>query len=176
MVYNNALNIHVTGVITASGSGTFLGSPTTQYCVLVGSSNNQINCLVTGSAGQVLQSGGNSANPAYSTATYPSTAGTSGNVVTSNGTNFISQAPAANTINTTYLSGSGTWTINPLTVWVQAYLWGGGGGGQAPTPPTAQLPQNRSPFPLPMSGGGASAGASFGLGVSIVRDMWRKYF
>ena len=43
-----------------------------------------------GSTGQVLQSQGNAALPAYSTATYPATAGTSGNVLTSDGTNWTS--------------------------------------------------------------------------------------
>ncbi len=76
--------------------------------------------LATGSAGQVLQSGGASADPVYSTATYPATAtgtgkilradgtnwaattatypntaGTSGNVLTSDGTNWSSVAPAS---------------------------------------------------------------------------------
>ena len=37
-----------------------------------------------------MQSGGASADSAYSTATYPATAGTTGNVLTSNGTNWVS--------------------------------------------------------------------------------------
>src|SRR5271154_590244 len=49
---------------------------------------------VSSTSGQVLQSKGVSSTPAYSTATYPSTAGTIGNVLTSNGTNWLSQAPA----------------------------------------------------------------------------------
>lgn len=47
----------------------------------------------TATAGQILQSGASSA-PSWSTATYPATAGTSGNVLTSNGTNWIS-SPAS---------------------------------------------------------------------------------
>lgn len=50
--------------------------------------------LPTGASGQVLQAKGAAANLAYSTATYPVTAGTSGNVLTSDGTNFVSSAPA----------------------------------------------------------------------------------
>lgn len=89
----------------------------TQYHTLVGAANNLLASVGPGSAGQVLQSGGSSANPAfstptypsasggagkilradgtnnvYSTATYPDTAGTSGNVLTSDGTNWISSA------------------------------------------------------------------------------------
>lgn len=46
----------------------------------------------TATAGQVLQSGA-SAAPSWSTATYPATAGSSGNVMTSDGTNFVSSTP-----------------------------------------------------------------------------------
>jgi hypothetical protein len=68
----------------------------TQYDVLVGDANNKIVSIGPGSAGQVLRSGGNAANPAYSTATYPSTAGTANNVLTSDGTNWTSAtAPGA---------------------------------------------------------------------------------
>jgi len=48
----------------------------------------------TATAGQILRSG-SSAAPSWSTATYPATAGTSGNVLTSDGTNWTSAAPAA---------------------------------------------------------------------------------
>lgn len=46
----------------------------------------------TGSTGTVLQGQGAGVSPTYSTATYPATAGTSGNVLTSDGTNFVSSA------------------------------------------------------------------------------------
>lgn len=48
----------------------------------------------TATANQVLLSGA-STTPSWSTATYPATAGTSGNVLTSDGTNFVSSAPSA---------------------------------------------------------------------------------
>ncbi len=47
----------------------------------------------TATAGQMLQSGSTAA-PTWSTATYPATAGTSGNSLISDGTNFTSTAPA----------------------------------------------------------------------------------
>lgn len=47
----------------------------------------------TATAGQMLRSGA-SAAPTWSTATYPATAGTSGNVLTSDGTNWVSSAPS----------------------------------------------------------------------------------
>jgi hypothetical protein len=46
----------------------------------------------TATAGQILRSG-SSAAPSWSTATYPATAGSSGNVLTSDGTNWTSSAP-----------------------------------------------------------------------------------
>lgn len=48
----------------------------------------------TATAGQILRSGSNAA-PSWSTAVYPSAAGGSGNVLTSDGTNWTSAAPAA---------------------------------------------------------------------------------
>ncbi len=72
----------------------------TNHTVLVGAGTATITKVGPGSAGQILQSGGASADPAYSTATYPSTAGTSGTHLTSNGTNFVNTTA-------TYPSASG---------------------------------------------------------------------
>lgn len=58
----------------------------------------------TATAGQILRSGA-SAAPTWSTATYPSTAGTSGNVLTSDGTNWISSAATG---------GSGAATVKSI--------------------------------------------------------------
>lgn len=89
----NSINEATTGICGFTGTA-FTASPVTQFDVLVGgASSSTIGSVGPGSAGQVLQSGGNAANPAYSTATYPATAGTSGNVLTSDGTNFVSSAP-----------------------------------------------------------------------------------
>lgn len=104
MATGNAINLNTAGVVTYSGTGTFTGSAVTQYDVLVGGASNAISSVGPGSAGQILRSGGNAANPAYSTATYPSTAGTSGNVLTSDGTNWNSSAPAIPTGGRTLIS------------------------------------------------------------------------
>ena len=105
-------------VITVAHGGT--GQSTlTNHGILIGAATAAITQLAAGSAGQILQSGGASADPAYSTATYPAiatgtnkiliadgtnwvastptyptSAGTSGNVLTSDGTNWISSAAA----------------------------------------------------------------------------------
>jgi hypothetical protein len=65
----------------------------TQYDVLVGGAGNAINSVGPGSAGQYLQSGGNSANPAYSTATLPATATGTGKVLIADGTNWVASTP-----------------------------------------------------------------------------------
>ncbi len=72
--------------------GPYTPATYTAHGVLIGEGTSSIVPLAAGSAGQVLQSGGASADPAYSTATYPVTAGTSGNVLTSDGTNWTSSA------------------------------------------------------------------------------------
>lgn len=55
--------------------------------------NNAIN-VATAATGKILQGAGVGVAPTFSTATYPSTAGTIGNVLTSDGTNFTSSAPS----------------------------------------------------------------------------------
>lgn len=61
----------------------------TSHGVLVGEGTSAINQVAAGTAGQVLQSGGALADPVYSTATFPATAGTTGTLLRSNGTNWI---------------------------------------------------------------------------------------
>ncbi len=73
--------------LTASNGGIFY-STSTAGAILAG----------TATAGQVLRSGA-STTPSWSTATYPATAGTSGNVLTSDGTNWNSTTPASPAFN-----------------------------------------------------------------------------
>jgi hypothetical protein len=79
--------------ITVASGGTG-NTSATAYALLAGgiTSTGVFQSLTTGSSGQILRSGGSSALPAWSTATYPATASTSGNVLTSDGTNFTSSA------------------------------------------------------------------------------------
>ena len=80
---NIALNKGGTNAsLTASNGGIFY-STASAGAILSG----------TSTANQVLLSG-SSTVPSWSTATYPATAGTTGNVLTSDGTNFVSSAPA----------------------------------------------------------------------------------
>lgn len=73
-----------TGAALTASNGGILYSNASTAAVLAG----------TATAGQVLRSGSNT-TPSWSTATYPATAGTSGNVLTSDGTNWTSSTPAA---------------------------------------------------------------------------------
>lgn len=101
----------------------------TQYSLLSGGASNALNQIATtATVGQVLQSAGAASQPTYSTAAYPLTAGTSGNVIVSNGTNFTSTTPPVSSKITTYLASS-TWTIDPRSLTVEFLVWGGGGGG-----------------------------------------------
>jgi hypothetical protein len=89
--------------------GPYTPATYTTHGVLIGEATSSIVALAAGTAGQVLQSGGASADPAYSTATYPATAGTSGNVLTSNGTNWNSSAaPAGNMLQTAAITLTNT--------------------------------------------------------------------
>ena len=79
------------GTVTVDRGGTGLTSLTDRG-VLIGRGTSAISVTASGSAGQVLQSGGPSADPAYSTATYPSSADNAGNILRSDGSNFVSSA------------------------------------------------------------------------------------
>lgn len=92
--------------LTASNGGIFY-STATAGAILSG----------TATAGQILRSGASGA-PTWSTATYPATAGTTGNLLTSDGTNWVSSA-FTNTPTTTYTPvlsfGNGTTGITYTT-------------------------------------------------------------
>ncbi len=66
---NQILANPTTGNVVLSLIGPYTPSTYTAHGVLVGEGSSSIVALAAGSAGQVLQSGGASANPAYSTAT-----------------------------------------------------------------------------------------------------------
>ncbi len=120
MVAGNSINESTTGICGFTGTA-FTGTAVTNHALIVGgaTSSTLTNVGPSATTGQVLQSAGSSADPAFSTATYPSTAtvtgkilradgtnwvqttatfpdtaGTSGNVLTSDGTNWNSTAPS----------------------------------------------------------------------------------
>ena len=133
----NSINEVTTGICGFTGTA-FTGTAVTNHAVIIGGSTSSTltNVGPSATAGQVLQSGGASADPSYSTATYPSTAGTNGNVLTSNGTNWTSVAPSSGGISTVTgqrVTATGAFTYTPTSgmKYVIVELVGGGGGSGA---------------------------------------------
>ncbi len=85
----------LTGVLTGNGTSAITASSVTQYDVLVGGASNAISSVGPGTSGQVLQSGGGSGNPAYSTATYPSST-TANQILYSSSNNTIAGLATGN--------------------------------------------------------------------------------
>lgn len=95
MPTSNAINANSSGLVRYNGSGTFDSVTTTNHDVLIGSTSNGITNVGPGSSGQVLQSGGASADPAYSTATYPATT-TVSQILYSSSANVVAGLTTAN--------------------------------------------------------------------------------
>lgn len=170
-------NLNVVTIDTTTGQ---LGSQAaanvgtvTQFDVLVGGASSAIASVGPGSAGQILQSGGNAANPAYSTATYPSTASTSGKVLVSDGTNFLSTSLQGNSTALKaptvqkFTSGSGTYTTptSPGPLYIRVVLVGPGGGGSASNTNNGAAGSAATTFGTTLlSGGAGAAGLTTGGG------------
>lgn len=92
----NAINEGTTGICGFTGTA-FTGTAATNHAVIVGGSTSSTlsNVGPTATAGQVLQSAGSSADPAFSTATYPSTT-TVSQLLYSSATNVVSGLATAN--------------------------------------------------------------------------------
>jgi len=73
--------------------GPYTPATYTAHGVLIGEGTSSIVALAAGSSGQVLQSGGASSDPSYSTATFPSTATGTGKVLVADGTNWVASTP-----------------------------------------------------------------------------------
>lgn len=98
---SNGTNVTITGsplslggTATVNVSGPPSATTLTSHGIVLGQGTSAVTTTSAGSAGQILRSGGASSDPSYSTAVYPATASTSGNILTSNGTDWISSAPA----------------------------------------------------------------------------------
>lgn len=119
----NALPVPVT--VGGTGRATL-----TNHGVLVGAGTAAISQTATGSAGQVLQSNGAAADPTFSTATFPATAGSTGTILRSDGTNWVATTatyPATTTINQVLYSSAAN-TISGLTTANRAVLNTDGSG------------------------------------------------
>lgn len=110
MPTNNAVNVTSAGIVGFNGTA-FVETTTTNHAVLIGGATTSTfsNVGPTSTAGQVLQSGGASADPAYSTATYPVTATGTGTILRADGTNWsatTSTYPNTNAVSTLLYASS----------------------------------------------------------------------
>ena len=103
------------GTVSLGGSVTITGQnpiTTTQFDVLVGGAGNTISGVGPGTAGQIFQSGGASANPAYSTTTYPSTNAISTLLYASSANVMSALATVNSAVLTTSSGGVPTWSTD----------------------------------------------------------------
>lgn len=107
------INTLGTGSITIAGSGSTLTTQMTgltNHAILVGAGTATItNVGPTATAGQVFQSAGSSADPVFSTATYPATATGTGTILRADGTNWsatTSTYPSTNAVSTLLYASS----------------------------------------------------------------------
>lgn len=89
--------------------GPYTPATYTAHGILVGEGTSSIVAMATGSAGQIVQSGGAAADPVYSTATYPAVATGTGTILRADGTNWVattSTYPNTNAISTLLYASS----------------------------------------------------------------------
>ncbi len=75
--------------VTLALVGPYTPATYTAHGVLIGEGTSSIVATSAGTAGQLLTSGGASADPTWTTATFPTTAGATGTILRSNGTNWV---------------------------------------------------------------------------------------
>lgn len=92
----------------------------TDHAILVGAGTSPVNFVGPAASGTVLQGAGGSADPAFSTTTYPATS-TQGDVVYASANNVYSNL-AKNTSATRYLSNTG---VSNAPAWAQVDLTNG---------------------------------------------------
>lgn len=95
------LSAAVTGTLPVNHGGT--GQTTlAAHGVVIGNAASGVNVTATGLAGQIFQSSGALADPVWTTATFPSTATSTGTILRADGTNWVattSTYPATTSIN-----------------------------------------------------------------------------
>lgn len=105
-------------------SGHLFDTSFTTEGVLYSAASGVITSTAAGSAGQVLQSAGNASPPAYSTASFPSTATGTGTILRANGTNWAATTATYPTTTTAsqILYSSSTSVIGEITTANSAML------------------------------------------------------
>jgi len=119
-------NILGTGSITTSGAGSSLTAQLTgltNHALQIGAGTATLTQLGAGSTGQVLQTN-TSADPTWSTATYPSTATGTGTILRADGTNWVATTatyPNTTTINRVLYSSANN-TISEITTAIDGVM------------------------------------------------------
>jgi len=108
-------SLTMTGTLILANGGTSASLTASNGGIVYSTASAMAILAGTATANQILMSGTSSA-PSWSTATYPATAGTSGNVITSNGTNF-SSATLTSVIDAALGSAQGDILYRNSTVW-----------------------------------------------------------
>lgn len=125
-------NIVGTGSTTAAGSGSTLTvqlTGLTNHALQVGAGTATLTQLASGTTGQILQTN-TGADPTWSTATYPSTATSTGTILRANGTNWVATTatyPTTTTANQ-ILYSSATNVIGEITTANNSILSTNGSG------------------------------------------------
>jgi len=86
---NQISAVTTAGNVVLSLIGPYTPATYTAHGVLIGEGTSSIVATAAGTAGQLLTSGGASADPTWTTATFPATAGATGTILKSNGTNWV---------------------------------------------------------------------------------------
>jgi len=159
-----SLTTAVSGTLPVSNGGT--GQTTlTAHGVLFGNGTSAVNSGSSGSAGQVLQSGGASADPTYSTPTYPSASGSAGKILRSDGTNNLySSSTYPDTVSLgDILYGSASNVLTPLsgnTTTTKKFLTQTGNGSVSAAPAWNTIAGSDLPNPSASTLGGIQSYAS----------------
>jgi hypothetical protein len=86
---NQILASPMTGNVVLSLIGPYTPATYTAHGVLIGEGTSSIVATSAGTSGQLLQSGGASADPNWTTATFPTSVGATGTILRSDGTNWV---------------------------------------------------------------------------------------
>lgn len=90
MTVNSSQQLILANSLTVPYGGTGIGTATAYGLITGGTTaTGAFQSVATGTAGQMLQSGGASALPAWTTATFPSAAGATGTILRSNGAGWV---------------------------------------------------------------------------------------
>lgn len=131
---NQVLANPTTGNVVLSLIGPYTPSTYTAHGVLIGEGTSSIHATSAGTAGQLLTSGGAGGDPVWTTATFPATAGATGTILRSNGTNWVASSDTfPDTVTTgSLIAATGSNIIGQISDVAVGQLLASGGVGVIP--------------------------------------------